>query len=112
MKPFKRLASFLIPKGWEVLGRKKLKKFIPTYPYVKQWFVQKIRRPNIQEWKRRAQLREYLMIFPKEYLVSLKTMNIDDDKYYSYLLKKSKREIIKGNEYVLYDYLVEEETGH
>lgn len=112
MKEIKRLGFVKITKSWEIIGKKKLKRFINSYPYLKRWFVQEIKRPNIQEWKRKAQIRAYLMIFPKEYLVSLKTMNIDDDKYYSYLLKKSKREIIKNNVYVLYDYLVEEEDGH
>lgn len=112
MKEIKRLGKVKIPKSWVAFWGKKLKRFINSYPYLKRWFVQEIKRPNIQEWKRKAKIREYLMIFPKEYLVSLRTMNIDDDKYYSYLLKKSKREIIKDNEYVLYDYLIEEEDGH
>ena len=109
MKQIKRLGELKIPKGWEVLGRKKLTPFVSVYPYMKQWLFRKIERPDIDWWKKKSKITAFLSIFPKEYLASFLAKN---DKHYRYLLLRSKRQIIKNHEWQLYDFLVEEETGH
>lgn len=109
MKEIKRFGNLKIPKSWEVIGRKKLKTFISSYPYLKHWFFRKIERPDIEWWKKKSKITAFLSIFPKEYLASFLAK---DDKQYRFLLLRSKRQLIKNNEWRLYDFLVEEEDGH
>ena len=101
MKPIKRLGKVKIPKTWEVVGRKKLKKFFSIYPYLKLWYCHKIERINTEWWKEKSKINAL-------YIAGFLTK---DEKRYSFLLENWK--LLSKNGIILSErFIGEEETGH